>query len=212
MPDMSVLRFEIEGEWWAFEIAEFFAAIDELYADIALLFTASDLEEKANEAGTTNPFLLRSRARQLRSVIIDGSVRSADFLRQDGFIVEDSCGVERPVALQLLSFQYGSEGWGDFLGIGKVMEAVATIYKATLEYAGGGANRKEKRLEHIDDLVAQMGKAGYSEAEQQAFRSELLAKENSAFRRFVKDKRAKEVKLLPPPDNAEKRLPPPYNI
>jgi hypothetical protein len=208
MANEVLIKVEFEGEFWAFEISDMINAFDELYADIALLEIIGDLSGRI-ESDSVNDFLIKTRIRQLVSMTLDNAIRSADFLRQDEFLIEKENGIECIEPLQILSMKYGSDGEFDFLGLGKIAEAFASVVDSWLGFAGDKAKRQEEALKVIDQKVEIARKAGYSEGELKSYRSELLAKHDPTFRKFIEDKRLKNrPKLLPAPKTARNRKPP----
>jgi len=212
MTEMAVIRIEFEGEWWAFEIAELIGAVDELYADTALIGTAHELFANAGQRNQ-DEMLLRNRARQLQSMVTDSASRSSRFLRQDAFAVEVRHGIQRPVALQVLAIKYGSDGSFDFLGLGKFSDAVASIFNSLLAHFGNAAEREKNTLAVIREKLEIAKLAGMSERDIQGYAQELLSKHDRSFRRFMETKRLqKHATTLPAPANANARKPPVYYL
>ena len=211
-PEQSVIRIEFGGEWWAFEFDGFLRAVDELYSTLALLFVAGELADNAeNDINVRMTNLIRIR--QLFDVACDDSGSVTAFLTQDQFGFEGDQDIVRPEPLQLLRLTYGSDGEVDFLGFGKLAEALASVINNLISVFREAPDKDLKELEVIDKKVEQAKKAGMSEEECTEYRLRLLAKSDRTLRRFLKDERIKEpVKLLPPPEKVEQRKPPSFYI
>jgi hypothetical protein len=212
MTDLKVLRLEFEGEWWAFELATLIAGIDEIYADLALLDVVERLapliESKPQEG-----ILFRSRIDMLLAVVADSSSRSGQFLREDEFALEEKNAIERPIPLQLLRINYGSDGGVDFLGVGRLAEAVASVFNGLLEHIRGAPDREAARLKVIERKLEMAKKAGMSERQIEGYARELLSKHDRQFRKLIESQRIKKpVKLLPAPKEASGRQPPNYYL
>lgn len=210
MADTELIHVDFDGEFWAFEITDLIDGFDQLYADMLLL----DVAEQLSELIEKNPgegILFRSRIEQLMAVIGDSNARSVEFVVADPFVLEQENGIERPVASQLVRINYGSDGGFDFFGLGRVAQAVASIFNGILDYVGKGTERDNARLEAIEKKIEFARKTGASDEQLQAYASELLSKHDRTFRRLIESDRLKEpVKLLPPPENIERREPPKY--
>lgn len=213
MSEFQIMRLPVTGEWWAFEMSELIEAVDELYSDVALMI----LEGRLNQTALTHPndsLLLRARADLLRSVGLKGNRNASDFLRNDPFEIEGSYNFGSIAPLQIISVKYGSDGSFDFLGIGKICEAVASMYNKTIDFIAGKPEREGETLENIKAKLAIAKASGLSDEEVQAYGRELLSKHDRKFRRIIgpnkPERLPKPMILLPAPAAVEQRKPPDY--
>ena len=211
MTEFSIMRVPIGGEWWAFEMAGFIDAIDELYADVALISVARELSELAAQHPSES-LLLRTRAELLRSITLRGAGASSEFLRGDAFEIENTYNLARTAPLQVLSVKYGSDGEFEFFGIGKMAQAVASMYNKTVDWITGKPARDRETLENIKTKLDLAKFAGWSDVQLEAYAVELMAKHDSTFRKVAKQnppRLPKPMTLLPAAATTEQQRKPP---
>lgn len=193
-------------------MAEFIAEVDELYADISILLVAHELglrlEDHPEQAKT-----IRDRIQQLLAITIDKTAPSVEFIRTDTFALEKELNIEKQTILQVVSVKYGSEGGFDFLGFGKIADAVANVFNGILEHIGRGPERELKRLEAIKEKLKIADLTGMTEEQKEGYARELFSKHDKVLKKYLESERVKNtVKLIPPPKNVEQRKPPSYYL
>jgi hypothetical protein len=210
--ELAVLRIPVDGEWEANDWAEFFNAVDNIYSRLAILEIAEQLLTRDTKR-PREKVELSNRVRRLMALATDPSRRSQDFLKDDDFRFEKQLQIDIPPVLVVIALKYGSEGFSDFLGHGKVVKAICSSFDKLIDTLAGHKGRKiANRIAQTklnDELVEQFVKAGATTEQAEQYRRALLEDSDPVFRKLIKKgKLPKKAEILTPPPNYL-RLPPP---
>lgn len=148
---MAVLRLDIDGQWSATEFAGILMDLQQLYAFIYVL---NDLQEKLRPSN----FAIENTPGHLQTIpklLISKSLYS--------FV--DPIELE----MRIVKVQYGSKGFTDLLGAGKIIETLKDLLLKLIELRSNREEREQKvvamRIENARSMVALAKEIGYSEKE-----------------------------------------------
>lgn len=213
MADLAVLRIPVDGEWEANEWADYLNAVDSIYSRLAILEIAEQLLTRDTKRPREKAEL-SNRVRRLMALVTDPSRRSQNFLKDDDFLFEKQLQIDIPPVLVVIALKYGSEGFSDFLGHGKIVKAICGSFDKLVETLAGHKERKiGNRLAQtklIDALVEQFEKAGATKEQVEQYRLALLQDSDPVLRKLIKKRKLPgNAKVLPPPPNYPPLLPAP---
>ena len=211
--ELAVLRIPVDGKWEAGEWAEFLNAVDSIYSKLALLTIAEQLITR-NPKSQRERVQLSNRVRRLMGLVTDPFRRSQDFLKDDDFLFEKQLQIDIPPVLVVIALQYGSRGFADFLGHGKIVKSICGSFDKLVDTLAGHKGRKIAdsiaQTKLIDARVEQFEKTGATKEQVEQYRLALLQDSDPVLRKLIKKgKLPDRARRLPPPPNYPPLLPAP---
>jgi hypothetical protein len=205
MADLKVLRFPVEGRWFAHEWAAFIGEVSENYSTLALLFLFSDLLRNRDQHPRLRKYIDK-RTDEVATLLLSGDVvKKIAFLETTDFSTEKkSLRIDIPGNLRVAKIQFNSPGDFDVTGFGKLAEALGLAYRRTLDFIDRRWTTPEEDLAHMTNLLKfAKENNGLSPEELQNYANELLARHSRIYRRLYKEKKIPmPPSVFPPPKSA----------